>query len=136
MKTKFDAILKIEKNRLDEYIKEINILKSRLNALEDQKEQILRNYNESISGMEQDSFNMMQVQHYARYIMFEVSKIDEEIKELSQKIEDAQDVISEQFNNVKKIELVIKQKELEFKKKQDKKEQMFLDEIKTDALKL
>ena len=136
MKTKFDAILKIEKNQLDEHIKEINVLKARLNTLDEQKGEILGNYQNILKNTEFDDFNMLQLQYYGSYVQNFVAKIDAEREDVQRRIDEQQDVIAEQFNNVKKIELIIKQKKIEAKKREDKKEQMFLDEIKTDALKI
>jgi len=136
LKTKFDAILKIEKNQLDEHIKEINVLKARLNTLDEQKGEILGNYQNILKNTEFDDFNMLQLQYYGSYVQNFVAKIDAEREDVQRRIDEQQDVIAEQFNNVKKIELIIKQKKIEAKKREDKKEQMFLDEIKTDALKI
>ena len=136
MKTKFDAILKIEKNLLDEHIKKINVLKSRLNDLNERKKSILDHYQNTLKNTDIDEFSMMQMKYYGNYVMDSISKIDEDREAILKQIEEQQDVIAEQFNNVKKIELIIKQKKLEAKKIEDKKEQIFLDEIRTDALKI
>jgi len=136
VKTKFDAILKIEKNLLDEHIKKINVLKSRLNDLNERKKSILDHYQNTLKNTDIDEFSMMQMKYYGNYVMDSISKIDEDREAILKQIEEQQDVIAEQFNNVKKIELIIKQKKLEAKKIEDKKEQIFLDEIRTDALKI
>ena len=130
MKTRFDSILKIERNKLDEYINDINIVKVELENLEHQKIKIEYDYKMNTHSSMLDNFSIMQFQNYSNFVKNQLSNLQEKIDQLNKIIEEKQDIIAEQFANVKKIEIIIKNKKLEIKKKVDKKEQNMLDEIK------
>ena len=130
MKTRFDSILKIEKNKLDEYINDINIVKVELNNLEHQKTKVEYDYKMNTNSSMLDNFSIMQFQNYSNFVKNQLSNLQEKIDQLNKIIEEKQGIIAEQFANVKKIEIIIKNKKLEIKKKADKKEQNMLDEIK------
>ena len=130
MKTRFDSILKIEKNKLDEYINDINIVKVELNNLEHQKTKVEYDYKMNTNSSMLDNFSIMQFQNYSNFVKNQLSNLQEKIDQLNKIIEEKQNIIAEQFANVKKIEIIIKNKKLEIKKKADKKEQNMLDEIK------
>lgn len=130
MKTRFDSILKIEKNKLDEYINDINIVKVELNNLEHQKTKVEYDYKMNTNSSMLDNFSIMQFQNYSNFVKNQLSNLQEKIDQLNEIIEEKQGIIAEQFANVKKIEIIIKNKKLEIKKKADKKEQNMLDEIK------
>ena len=130
MKTRFDSILKIEKNKLDEYINDINIVKVELNNLEHQKTKVEYDYKMNTNSSMLDNFSIMQFQNYSNFVKNQLSNLQEKIDQLNKIIEEKQNIIAEQFANVKKIEIIIKNKKKEIKKKADKKEQNMLDEIK------
>lgn len=130
MKTRFDSILKIEKNKLDEYINDINIVKVELNNLEHQKTKVEDDYKMNTNSSMLDNFSIMQFQNYSNFVKNQLSNLQKKIDQLNKIIEEKQGIIAEQFANVKKIEIIIRNKKLEIKKKADKKEQNTLDEIK------
>lgn len=132
MKTRFDAILKIEKNKLDEYINDINVTRSELHGLEEQKNGIENIY--KANSVTLDNFSIVYFQNYSNLVKKQLSDLETKIEQLNSIIEQKQDIIAEQFANVKKIETIIKNKKLEIKKKADKKEQDILDEIKNNNL--
>lgn len=131
MHNSFSSILKIEKNKLEGYIGELNKL---LITKEDKNKELsdlLNNCNKEIKKMSSERGMLFNIVSFNELYMKKKNAVESIIDDLEEKIYYAQKKIQEQFAEVKKIEIIIKKNKIEYKKYLEEKYQKELDEIKS-----
>lgn len=131
MHNSFSSILKIEKNKLEGYIGELNNLLIKKEDKNKELSDLLNNCNKEIKKMSSEKEMLFNIVSFNELYMKKKNAVESIIDDLEEKIYYAQKKIQEQFAEVKKIEIIIKKNKIEYKKYLEEKYQKELDEIKS-----
>lgn len=131
MHNSFNSILKIEKNKLEGYIGELNKLLLRKEDKTKEMSDLLDNCNKEVRKMSEEKGTLFNIVNFNDIYMKKKNDLESVIDDLDEKIYYAQKKVQDQFAEVKKIEIIIKKKKTEYKKYLEDKYQKELDEIKS-----
>lgn len=131
MHNNFGSILKIEKNKLEGYIGDLNKLLIKKDDKNRELSDLLNNCNKEIKKMSEDRGTLFNIVNFNELYMRKKNAVESDIDDLEEKIYYAQKKVQDQFAEVKKIEIIIKKNKIEYKKYLEEKYQKELDDIKS-----
>ena len=131
MHNNFGSILKIEKNKLEGYIGDLNKLLIKKDDKNKELSDLLNNCNKEIKKISSNKGKLFNIVNFNELYMRKKNAVEAAIDDLEEKIYYAQKKVQDQFAEVKKIEIIIKKNKIEYKKYLEEKYQKELDEIKS-----
>lgn len=129
---KLSGLIKVQKHRVDEKQKILARLYREQEELEQKKQELLEQIEKEThiaNQMDDDPITRLSFANFVDNTKTKIAKLDDDIDKVKMRVELAQDKIREAFEELKKTEIVERNRKTEEKKKIAKKVSQELDEI-------